>query len=84
MTPRPAPLPPDLALIRAGDYWRYNLKLRVTCACGRVTTLDSWVIAKKLGAEFRYAEGRLDPLRQKLKCVRCGKKRADLQLVVEP
>lgn len=84
MTPRPAPLPPGLELIRAGDYWRHNLKLRVTCPCGRVTTLDSWVIARELGAEFRYAPGRLDPLRERLKCGRCGKKRADLQLVVEP
>ena len=34
-------------------------------------------------AEFRYAERRLDPLRKRLKCGRCGKKRSDLQLVVE-
>lgn len=84
MFSRPAALPPQLELIRAGDYWRHNLKLRVTCPCGRITTLDSWVIAKHLGGEFRYAPGRLDTLREKLKCVRCGKKHADLQLVVEP
>ena len=63
----------------AADLVRFGAGLRIECrGCGNVRTLDGFEIA------MRGGNGRLDGLRDRLKCSRCGSKKAGLTILPPP